>query len=1010
MPSNCTTTYSEFPKNDLLSLRCFFTTNGTEPMSTHADLIDVTQLNNIRMFCLNVSGMRTKLSQFYAAIANCDYDVIIVLESWLSSSILDAELTPSGWTCYRRDRHRHSHAGHAPPGGGILIMVRSSLPSHQVAPENDIIEQLWVKIILSDRNLFVGGAYIPPRSSDETYDLHASFCQQVLQSTDELDDVVIFSDLNLPNVIWSQHDELESVFVATNISSHAETAAFDNMAEGLFQLNGCPNSHSNVLDTIFCSRYDNVEVACPAPPLCAGFGTTHAHIPLSFTYSSSSTSSTSNTRRDTYNFKRANYPAIINALNDINWDTLICINDVNAATDKLYQCVNKIIEKYTPKKVSRKHHSRPWMSDSLIRLRNRKRAAGKRAQFSKSLHHQQEYARLNEVFTDINAREYADYFIKQGEKLKDDPKSFWKFINERRNCHDLPSLMTLGDQRACGDAESANLIANHFRSTYRVNNSPPEGALLFTAQSAATDTHLIAAPFTEDVVLQALLQLDVNKGAGPDLLPPRFWKSAATALCKPLTIIFNMSIESGCFPRHWKEATVVPVHKSGLRSKVENYRPISILSCPGKVFDYLMCGRLTDAFANVIGEQQHGFVKGRSTTSNLVEFVSNVTNLVEGGQQIDALYLDFSKAFDSLDHGILVGKLLKYGLDNKSVAWFTSYLDGRQLRVRTGTSLSDPFRACSGVPQGSHLGPLLFLVYIQDLIDELVGTNASFFADDLKIYQPISKVDDCSLLQSHLNRVAVWSRTNCLSLNAKKCQTISFSRRHTHIDFTYSVDGVNLQRVSTVKDLGVHIDSKLTFKTHIDFIVAKCYSTLGLIRRFGRNFNDIDVMRSLYCTLVRPLIEYASPTWSSHLSTYTARLESCQKRFLAIALGTIRQPGSYAQLPYLTRLAQLKLDTIEDRLKLSSVMLIFDVLNGRIACPVLMRKITINSNRTGRHGHFLYADFHRTGYGMNEPINMGVTHFNNVADIYKICIAKGYSRNWFKKWVTYKYRTSIASR
>ena len=224
----------------------------------------------------------------------------------------------------------------------------------------------------------------------------------------------------------------------------------------------------------------------------------------------------------------------------------------------------------------------------------------------------------------------------------------------------------------------------------------------------------------------------------------------------PLTQLFNESLPTGIFPTEWKIAHVKAIHKSGIRGAIENYRQISLLSCVGKVMAKLMCSRLTKAFGNIISERQHGFLSGRSTTTNLMEFVGSVKAAMEGGNQVDALYLDFSKAFDCLNHGLLVEKLRKYGVGQRALDWFSSYLSDQRLHVKVENGLSSPYVATSGVPQGSHLGPVLFLVYVQDLVQSVRDIEFSLCADDLKLNKTIRCADDCLLLQSCLDKVSEW--------------------------------------------------------------------------------------------------------------------------------------------------------------------------------------------------------------------------------------------------------------
>lgn len=366
---------------------------------------------------------------------------------------------------------------------------------------------------------------------------------------------------------------------------------------------------------------------------------------------------------------------------------------------------------------------------------------------------------------------------------------------------------------------------------------------------------------------------------------------------------------------------------------------------------------------------------------------------IESGKQIDALYLDFSKAFDSLSHQLLVKKLSKYGASFAATSWMASYLTGRKLRVRVGQALSNPFFATSGVPQGSHLGPLLFLLYVQDLSLLLQGTDNLLYADDLKISYPIDSEDDCLRLQQVLTLVAGWGERNHLHLNSSKCQVISFNRCRTKINFTYHLDDNLLQRVDEVKDLGVMLDEKLTFKRHMDRVISKCRSTLGLVKRFTKEFEDVTVARTLYCSLVRTIVEYAAPAWTPYHTTHIARIESIQKQFVLFALGRQRIPGSYALLPYKHRLSLLGLDRLCDRSKTHCATFVFDILMGRIQCDELRTMIAVNPHRRVRRNRYLLEAFHRTNYGRHEPINKCVMIFNSVADIFK----SGLSRTGFIK-------------
>ena len=232
-------------------------------------------------------------------------------------------------------------------------------------------------------------------------------------------------------------------------------------------------------------------------------------------------------------------------------------------------------------------------------------------------------------------------------------------------------------------------------------------------------------------------------------------------------------------------------------------------------------------------------------------------------------------------------------------------------------------------------------------------------------------------------------------LNSSKFQVISFNRTRTQVNHQYHLDEQSLQRVPEVKDLGVMLDVKLTFRRHMDRVISKCRSTLGLMKRFSKEFGGMNVAQTLYCSLVRPVAEYTAPVWTPYQSTHIDRIESIQKQFVLFALGRQRIPGSYALLPYKHRLSQLGLDRLRDRNKTACAVFVFDILMRRIQCDELRALIVVNPCRRGRRSRYLLEPFHRTEYGRHEPINKYVMIFNLVADIFK----SGLSRIGFIKAV-----------
>ncbi|XP_046662827.1 uncharacterized protein LOC124355712 [Homalodisca vitripennis] len=297
-----------------------------------------------------------------------------------------------------------------------------------------------------------------------------------------------------------------------------------------------------------------------------------------------------------------------------------------------------------------------------------------------------------------------------------------------------------------------------------------------------------------------LRSLDSSKSPGPDMIPPRVLRMCAEVLAPHLSIHFNNLLSQGVFPTNLKSGFLVPLHKSGSRSNVKNYRPIVIQPAMAKIFEKLVLDRMTFTFKNLIIPEQHGFQRGRSTATNLVEFTSVVLPALSRGKQVDCVYLDFSKAFDRVGHSHLLKKLEAFGVTGTLHAWFRSYLDGRTLQVKYAGTLSRQVNVLSGVPQGSHLGPFLFSMFIND-IGTTLSSQYLLFADDVKIFAEISSIQHQQELQRDLQRIQDWCQASGMDLNTDKCNTMSYTRAHEILQFNYTLYGVTLQRVTRTRDL-----------------------------------------------------------------------------------------------------------------------------------------------------------------------------------------------------------------
>lgn len=550
--------------------------------------------------------------------------------------------------------------------------------------------------------------------------------------------------------------------------------------------------------------------------------------------------------------------------------------------------------------------------------------------------------------------------------------------------------MTYGSSSASGPKNICELMTSHFKSVYAPQFSTPP--------SSTPLSHPTLLPLSSEVspcdILKILNQLDISKGAGPDGIPPLFFKSTADLICVPLSILFQKSLDSGTFPIEWKKSFIVPIHKSGSRTDVTNYRGISILSCISKIFEQTVLLLISDSLVATLDPRQHAYMEGKSTVTNLTSYVSQIIDYIHKGHTVDAIYTDFSKAFDRLCHFKLIEKLRSKGVDTQYLDWFSSYLSNRTSRVRLEDHFSSPISATSGVPQGSHLGPLLFLVYIDDLVRSLKDVSCSVYADDFKIFRHIGNDSDHTALQNAITAVDDWCSSNNMELNVKKCQVITFRRKEAH-HHSYKIGNVVLDRVSSMKDLGVVLDESLSFDRHIDYTVGRCRSLLGMIKRFAKEFNDPYITKLLYISLVRSVIEYAAPVWSPHSVDgdrmgHRDKIESIQKQFLLFALRGLGWRNSLVLPSYRSRLMLLNMQTLRERHLISCSLLIFDCLKRNIRCPYMLNQLKVRNNTFNlRRPRYLETGSYRTSYGLGQPMNKCIRIFNKLSHLYLPSLTKG---------------------
>lgn len=928
-------------------------------------------MKRMRIYFHNVGGIKSDISSLRAAIKSSDYDIIVLIETWLNMNIPTGVLFDDHeWVVYRRDR---CDGGDNRQGGGVLVAVRKIYCSMDVEIGfDDQIEQVWCKICLPNKNVFISAVYVPPMSSEEVYNRCSDNVKKVIDHKQPHDDVFVFGDFNKPELKWLPDIDDPSILRPTG----PDVTFTDTLSEmGLHQI--CDVKVRNQLDLIFTNVVGDFGVS-NAKHVLKKDCMHHRSIGMDYVVAPE----TSNTdENEYYNFFKADYVNLMAELRNVNWTAVCGDGDIDERVQKFYSALYHSIDKHVPKTKKKHKYTCKWMTPQLARLRNKRNRAFRSFKRSQSNIDLQRFLYLRDQYHALDSQLYKQYEHSQAKLLKTDPKAFWKIVNGRRGTSGIPKIVKYGRVTAYNSKDAADLFANFFQTVFVDKGD-------YKLPSGPNPCRLSELLLSEDELRKGLRELDISKGAGPDAVPNSFLKRCETELVSPLLLLFNCSLSSGIFPSSWKNAFVVPLFKSGMRSEVTNYRGICILSAIPKLFEKLVCKRIENAVHSIINPNQHGFEKGRSTSTNLVVFVNRLLNGIENGGQVDAIYTDMAKAFDRVDHGLLLRKIELAGIDGVVLQWLGSYLNGRSLTVNIGSSASYPVMATSGVPQGSHLGPLLFSIFINDLADSIDEDCCLMYADDLKVCRKINSDADAQSLQRLLNLVVEWCAVNGMALNVAKCEVISFKRQAANLTLhNYSIDGVALRRVEVVKDLGVLIDTKLTFKQHIDMVVARGKSTLYLMKTFAKGFACPHVTKTLFTALVRPLVEYCSVVWAPRSAADVQRIESIQKQFLIFALRNQQWSDRFILPPYEARLSLLRLDTLKDRRRLAALSLIHGCLSGNVNVSQLTEYFQFATpSRVTRNAtipRLRHLPLSRCDYINNGPVRRCIDIFNEYAVLYE---------------------------
>jgi hypothetical protein len=622
-----------------------------------------------------------------------------------------------------------------------------------------------------------------------------------------------------------------------------------------------------------------------------------------------------------YDYNHADWDSIISHLDNADFDFLFASDQpVESIFDKFYSILYECISLYVPLRVTHKKSSSIKYPPSISRKLRKKSTAWRLYRQFGTPESRSSYNRLAaECRTAIRT-----HLAQQEERLVDNGNlgAFYRYANNKFSFKSAIGALKNSNGSITNDSSTkAELLQSVFINKFTVDNGiiPPSSA-------SKTHSKLNNITFSSLLVHRVIKRLKIKTKGGPDGIPPIFLKKCVLQLSTPLARLFYCSFESGFLPLDWLRSYIMPLFKKGSRYDPANYRPIALTATMCKLMESVIKDQLLGflLLKGIINKNQHGFISNHSTGTNLLECTHDWLVSLNLSHTTDIIYIDFSRAFDSIVHNKLLNKLYSYGITGKLLDWIASFVQNRFQCVAIENCFSSAAKVISGVPQGSVLGPILFIIFINDIDSVCHGqTNIKLFADDAKLYSEIDLNDRSVSLQTSLNNLATWADVWQLSINVQKCCVLSTVRnnRTSHTcSNSYYLNGVLLVNKEQVLDLGITISADLSYKAHINNIVAKALQRSSTFFR-GFASRNLQLMRKAFVTYIRPILEYNSIVWSPNLVHLIELIESVQRKFT-------KRITSLSSLSYSSRLNMLNLQSLELRRLLIDLTNYFKIFNG----------------------------------------------------------------------------------
>jgi hypothetical protein len=600
------------------------------------------------------------------------------------------------------------------------------------------------------------------------------------------------------------------------------------------------------------------------------------------------------------------------------------------------------IKEHIPTKLVSSRYNLPWVTSNLRRLTRKKQRLYNAARKVNSTTAWDKYRKFKKDLAAKIKTAHNEYVFNTLNKSLEDrnTKPFWRYIKSRKQDNVGVAPLKKNGQLFYTSKEKASILSDQFTSVFSRENSDDiphlYGPNYRSINSLSVEIKGVA---------KLLKDLNPSKAAGPDRITCRVLKELASELAPILAAFFQQSIVKSEIPADWKRAFVAPIYKKGNIHQAVNYRPVSLTCVCSKLLEHVVCKHIHNHLEHhgILSPLQHGFRRNHSCETQLLTTVEDFMYSWDQNVQVDIAILDLSKAFDTVPHKRLLQKLLFYGIDGCIHGWIRDFLGNRTQSVVIQGNSSPWADVLSGVPQGTVLGPLLFLLHINDL-PAVVHSQVRLFADDCLIYRQIHSKHDQEVLQHDLNSLNTWAKTWGMVYNASKCNIHTLSRKKTSLSKLYHLDGVPLAYTQEAKYLGVLISASLKWTPHINSVCAKAGKTLSFMWRNLRHSPE-SLKITAYTSLIRPLLEYSATVWDPHLQKDIKLLESLQRRSVRFVKNLPRQDHTS-----ITRIMQeLKWPTLQQRRRTQRLCMFYKAIHGKAALSVLDHLLPSDTRTRSKH-------------------------------------------------------------